>query len=460
MMITSITPDITPRIGQKSIAVVVVLTEIQGNLYLQHTPLCEKVNEMERKYLAKKKLPDAPGVYRFMRGTKILYIGKATSLRDRAKSYFANDLIHTRGSRIVDMVTLANRIVWTQTGSVLEALLLEAYLIKTKQPKYNVMEKDDKSDWMVVITDEKYPRVLMLRKRDLEARVDEFQIKEEFGPFTNGLQLREAMAIMRKLFPYFDTRKSVDELDERDIQRMRLNVQIGIYPDVFSGKVSAVEYRRSISWIKKMFEGKIDVVRKEMQRQMKSLAKGRKFEEAAVVRSTLFALDHIRDVSLLKQTREKAEGAVIDDVFRIEAYDASHLSGTEMVGVMVVVENGELAKNEYRKFNIDKSNAGDDIGALKEVLRRRMNHAEWRMPDLIVIDGGETHRKTAVQTLEGLGIENIPVVSVVKDERHKAKDVLGSPNIILPHRHDIVRANDDAHRFALSFQRRKRRLVR
>jgi excinuclease ABC subunit C len=131
-----------------------------------------------------------------------------------------------------------------------------------------------------------------------------------------------------------------------------------------------------------------------------------------------------------------------------------------MVGVMVVVEDGELAKNEYRKFNIDKENAGDDIGALKEILRRRMNHPEWRKPDVIVIDGGEVHRQTAVRVLEELQIEDIAVVSVVKDDRHKAKDVLGSPATILAHRHDIVRANDEAHRFAITFQRRKRRLPR
>lgn len=424
---------------------------------------------MERAYLSKIKLPDAPGVYRFMSGSKILYIGKATSLKNRVKSYFANDLIHTRGSRIIDMVTLASKITWTETKSVLEALLLEAYLIKTNQPKYNIMEKDDKSDWMVVITDEKFPRVLRVRRRELEVNPDAFNISAEYGPFTNGLQLKEALDIMRRMFPFFDTKRPVEELVGKDLERMRLNIQIGIYPDVFSGAVSSREYKRSISWIKKLFEGKADVVRKEIKRRMVDLAKQRKYEQANEVKKTLFALDHIKDVSLIKAGNGDITDAVVPDCFRIEAYDASHLSGTEMVGVMTVVENGEYAKSEYRKFNIDKQNAGDDIGAIKEMLRRRCNHPEWRLPDIIVIDGGETHRRAAIAMFESLDEvvshmnpegKKIEIVSVVKDDRHKARDVLGNTATILLHRHDIIKANAEAHRFAISFQRRKRKIPR
>jgi excinuclease ABC subunit C len=115
-----------------------------------------------------KKLPDSPGVYFFKKGKDILYIGKATSLKDRVRSYFASDLLKTRSMLIADMVALAAKIDFQQTDSVLEALVLEAELIKKYKPKYNTKEKDDKSFNYVVITDEDFPVVLTVRKRDLE----------------------------------------------------------------------------------------------------------------------------------------------------------------------------------------------------------------------------------------------------------------------------------------------------
>src|SRR4051812_233519 len=113
-------------------------------------------------------LPDAPGVYFFKKKGVILYIGRATSLRDRVRSYFGNDLIHTRGSLLVDMVTQADHIDWQETGSVLEAIILETNLIKEHMPHYNTKEKDDKSFNYVIITEEQFPRVLLIRGRSLE----------------------------------------------------------------------------------------------------------------------------------------------------------------------------------------------------------------------------------------------------------------------------------------------------
>lgn len=122
---------------------------------------------MIRQYLSKIELPDAPGVYFFKYGKEVLYIGKATSIADRVKSYFATDLIGTRGPLLVDMVFQSDKLDWQTTDSVLEALLLEAELIRKHQPKYNTKEKDDKSFNCVVITDEDYPRVLIIRKKIL-----------------------------------------------------------------------------------------------------------------------------------------------------------------------------------------------------------------------------------------------------------------------------------------------------
>jgi excinuclease UvrABC nuclease subunit len=147
-------------------------------------------------------LPDGPGVYFFKKGVDTLYIGKATSLRDRVRSYFNDDLIQTRGRLLVDMVTQADTITFQETDSVLEAFILESELIKKYLPRYNTKEKDNKSFNYVVITKEEFPRVLVVRGRNLEQanqagstkqeQIDAlgFEYTDVFGPFPFGAELR------------------------------------------------------------------------------------------------------------------------------------------------------------------------------------------------------------------------------------------------------------------------------
>lgn len=138
----------------------------------------------------KSKLPDAPGVYFFLgKNKKLLYIGKATSLRDRVRSYFAKDLLDTRGPLLVEMLDKATSIDFRQTDSVLEALLLEASLIRTHKPDYNTDLKDDKSFNHVVVTKEDYPRVLVIRGKELvllrkskPERVLDFSAEKSLSP--------------------------------------------------------------------------------------------------------------------------------------------------------------------------------------------------------------------------------------------------------------------------------------
>src|SRR3989338_10750518 len=158
---------------------------------------------MQIKYFKKIKIPDKPGVYFFRKGKNTLYIGKATSLKDRTKSYFGKDLIQTRGPLIVDMVLKAGQIKWAVTDSVLEALILEANLIKKYQPYYNTREKDKKSFNYVCITGEKLPKVIVVRGKELLG-LKNFKYKATFGPYPNGLQLREALKIIRRIFPFLD----------------------------------------------------------------------------------------------------------------------------------------------------------------------------------------------------------------------------------------------------------------
>src|SRR3989338_9831924 len=149
---------------------------------------------MKIEFVKKLKIPDKPGVYLFKKNGHILYIGKATSLRDRARSYMSKGLFDTRGPLVEKMAKEADKIDWIVTDSVLEELILEANLIKKHQPYYNTKEKSDKSFNYVCITKEKLPKVLVIRGHFVQPSV----LNKMYGPYTNGPQLREAMKIIRR----------------------------------------------------------------------------------------------------------------------------------------------------------------------------------------------------------------------------------------------------------------------
>jgi len=402
--------------------------------------------------LQKLNLPDSPGVYFFIGPNKnILYIGKATSLKDRARSYFSKDISTTRGPLIVRMLEEAQTVKYTETQSVLEALMLETSLIKKHLPVANVREKDNTSFNMVIVTDEDYPRILVVRSRNLahwNQSEKEYKIKYTYGPFPNGAELREALKIIRKIFPYRD--KCVIG------KKPCFNAQIGLCPGVCAGWMSKREYRKQVKRIALFFEGKKDTLSKDIEKEMRALAKEQKFEEAEKLKRTLYALDHIQDIALIRRDNSRVFN---ENVFRIEAYDIAHLQGKETVGVMVVVEDGELSKSQYRKFKIQGKNNKvgiDDIANLKEILVRRLGHLEWTLPNLIVVDGSVAQINAAQEILKERNF-NIEIVSVVKDDKHKAKDIMGAKQLIAEHSRDILLANSEAHRFAIGYHRKLRR---
>ncbi|MDP2705426.1 MAG: GIY-YIG nuclease family protein [Patescibacteria group bacterium] len=399
---------------------------------------------MTSEQFKKKKLPRQPGVYMFMSGSKILYIGRATSLKERVSSYFSKDINDARGPIIVAMVKKAASIKVTPTDSVLEALLLEAHLIKTWKPPYNSREKDNKSFNYIAITKENFPRVSLVRGRQLEREESYLHI---FGPFINGGLLKDAMKIVRKIFPFRD---KCLPATERESGKPCFNRQIGLCPGVCSGEISRKEYGAHIRNLSLFLSGKKQNLVSSLRREMKRYAKGLEFEKAERIKKTLFSLEHIQDVALIKHAREMASGGP-SDAFRIEAYDVAHISGTSVVGVMTVMENGEVKKSDYRKFKV-KSARVDDTKSLKEILTRRFGHPEWPSPRLIVVDGGVAQRNMALKTLSELNM-HVPVVAVVKDEHHKPKNILGNGRMVQERKREILLINSEAHRFAISYHR-------
>jgi len=470
------------------------------------------------KDLKKYKIPDGPGVYFFLgreRGD-ILYIGKATSLRDRVKSYFGKDLISTRGLMILDMVVQAEKIKWQKTDSVLEALILEAKLIKKYQPKYNTKEKDNKSWNYVCITDEEIPKVIIKRGKDLRNRTrqkfsqvlgslgpypsqtiqkhlsDSVSFVSTFGPYTNSTQLKEAMKIIRRIFPYEDE-QSIKRNNKEFYKQLGLIPAITVSqknafqkvlgsprdyarPDHFEKYFSAtqLEYKKNIKNLKLFFEGKKKKIIRDFKKEMIACAKKKEFEKAGEIKNKIFALEHINDVALIKEdvsqknAFQKVLGSPRDyarpdhfekhfsaSLSRLEAYDIAHMAGRDMVGVMTVVEDGKLAKNEHKKFIIKTQTKANDTGALEEVLSRRFRHTEWGLPSLIVMDGSVAQINIAKKVLNRYQFK-IPVVGVVKDDKHKAKAIQGDEKIIKKYKKEILLANNEAHRFAITFHKKRR----
>ncbi len=421
---------------------------------------------MKSHEIKKYKIPNTPGVY-FFRGVrgKILYIGKATTLRSRVYSYFTDDILDKRSPLIAEMVEKVREVTWQETDSVLEAIILEVNLIKKHNPKYNTKEKDDKSFNYVVITKEDFPRVLLIRAKELFGRrtskktsKNKYNVKYMFGPFPQGTVLRDALKIVRKIFPFRDKCLPASADSSRKYERTYVknkpcfNRQIKLCPGVCSGEISKKEYAKIIQNIRLFFGGKKSSVIKKLQKEMTAEAKRLDFERAGEIKKTIFALEHIQDIALIKNERHPL--SLIEE-FRIEAYDVAHISGKFAVGVMTVVKGGEIQRSDYRKFKIKSFEGVNDTRALAEILERRLTHNEWILPRLVVVDGGNAQKNTAERVLKASGVM-IPVVGVVKDERHKPKNIMGKIELIQMNEKDILLANSEAHRFAIAYHKQLR----
>ena len=183
-------------------------------------------------------------VYFLQKGKEILYIGKATSLKERVRSYFSADLIKTRGMLLVDMVAKADRIKFQKTNSVLEALLLETELIKKNKPYYNTKEKDDKSYSYIEISEDEFPVVKVVRGKDIK----NFNPDNFYGPFLSTVQLRLALKIIRRLFPYRDEKCVIGK------NKPCFNYTIGLCPGTCIDKISTKEYKKQIEKVKLFLE--------------------------------------------------------------------------------------------------------------------------------------------------------------------------------------------------------------
>lgn len=415
----------------------------------------------KKKELLYRILPPTPGVYimKDSRG-RVLYVGKAANLRRRVASYFSHARLgrnfgrQAHDPRIERLMRVVARVDHRKTDTVLEALILETRLIKKLSPPYNIREKDDKSFLYVQITEEKFPRVLLVRGKELTER----RRGKVYGPFTSASSIREAMRIIRRIFPWNTHGGKIKEgrREKRD-KKPCFDYQLGFCPGTCIGAVSRREYLKNIKHIKLFFEGKKKTLLASLAREMRQASRALEFEKAATIRKQLFALAHIQDVALLGDTSLSSLPPSLSS-FRIEGYDISNISGTSAVGSMVVFLNGAPAKSEYRKFEIRTITQSDDVGMLQEVLRRRLKHAQpdgtWQLPDLILVDGGKAQVNAVERVVEEFGFE-LPVVGLAKGLKRKRNDLVGRlpKGVTLA---TLIRVRDEAHRFAISYHKKVR----
>jgi len=457
-----------------------------------------------------KQFPTEPGIYLFYdKNKELIYVGKATSLRNRVQSYF-------RGARsmrpIEQMMHEVMDIKIKQTDSVLEAVILEANYIKKYLPKYNVDGKDDKSWNYVVITKDAYPRVVTIRQHEFAAkRNEERGMGNEylyiFGPYP-GLKTREMMKLLNRLFFISTCKPSSAKATEgkpiyaktttnkRHIQNKQsrpcLYRQIGQCLGVCTGEISSREYKSKVilPLVTFLRGGKKKLV-KSLEIKMNREAKQENFEEAGRLRNQISTLSRIHDIALLNDSffndvktspagtassqstspnRRGNYGEIKMKVSRIEGYDISNLGSSGKVGSMVVFNSRESFKSEYRKFKIKTVEGQSDVDCLREVLERRVarivtqNDADrWPAPDVILIDGGKPQVNAAIQILKKHKL-NIPLVGIAKGPERKRNDFIFGVKtrefikFVNENQDLLIRVRDEAHRFAIQYQRSLRKL--
>ncbi len=399
------------------------------------------------------KLPDEPGVY-LMKDAQggVIYVGKATSLKRRVTSYFQK----AHDARIAEMVSQIRKIDYHVRPTVIEALILEANLIKYFWPKYNILSKDNKSFLYLVITKEEFPRPLLIRGTQLDEKASK-QYKAVFGPYTSPRSLRAALDLVRKAFAWTTCTPGM--------KRPCFYYHLKQCPGVCIGVADKKAYQKTIRDLIRFFEGKKDGILKDYRKQMKEASKARHFEEAAAFRNKIYFLEHIQDVAILKKEDDQVdklrEGEAVVNLFgRIEGYDISNISGTSTVASMVVFENGAPAKSEYRKFRIRSVSGTDDFASLRETLIRRFRNS-WRKPDLILIDGGHGQVNISTATVREIGL-GIPVIGIAKGAERKRNDLICDPNhldlckLCEQYKDLLIQVRDEAHRFAIAYHRKVR----
>lgn len=412
-----------------------------------------------------KELPSSPGVY-FHKdaGGEIIYIGKAASLRSRVRHYFQKS--RARDPKTDALVAEINDTDWMVLDSELDALFVEAEMVRRYMPRYNILLRDDKSFTYVRIDIKSEHPTVTFTRRPLDDKA------EYFGPYLSKSGISKALKYLRKIFPYSTHPQNAVP------KRACLQAHLGLCPGLESGQTTLTAYKKDLRQLILYLRGKKDRLQKDLEKEMNRAAKTQDFEQAAQSRNKLTALRsleqqiifgdrEIQDISKDNGLARLSEILGMSKVpRRIEGFDISHMSGTDNAASMVVFMNGVPDKSQYRKFKL-RVPGNNDFAHMHEALSRRLsekNVKQWGLPELLLIDGGKGQVAAAYQAMIETG-NNIPMIGLAKRyeeiilpetaERDGRLEINDYKVIVLRQNDDglklLMRIRDESHRFAVSY---------
>lgn len=409
----------------------------------------------------KSKIPHKPGVYIYQDASgRILYVGKAIDLYSRVSSYFSNN-VNAKTSMLVDNIVDVETIV---VESELEALILEANLIKTYLPPFNVRLTDDKDYLYIAITKEDFPKVITARKSDLKT------VKKYWGPFPSSRTVKTTLKSLRRVFPWC----SNPPKKAGDVVRPCFYYHLKLCPGACVGLITKIDYQKIINRFSKFMDGRKNELIGELVKEMTHASKEQRFEDAAYFKKIIEGVQYLtqsnrtelylENPNFLEQEIKQSLETLKKDLNlnklpeRIECFDISNILGKESTGSMVVLTNGEIDKSQYRKFKIKISGKPNDVAMMREMIARRLKRKDWSMPDLIIVDGGKPQVNGAKLEIDNSGLE-IPLFGLAK-----RMEWLYSPEgevLKLPRKSIslklIQKLRDEAHRFAITYHRKLHR---
>ena len=418
-------------------------------------------------------------------------MGKSVNLVARVNSYFRKGRKDGKvvllpasnlGTKTEKLAGEAVRLETISVNNELEALLLEAKLIKKFKTKFNVVARDDKRPLYIAISKkEDFPRVFAERYQQIKGAV-------YYGPFPAAKTVRQVMKMLRRVCPFHQ-----GKIGKRKCFPAHLGLCDPCPAEIISMKDGELKeekkqlYKRQIKQLEAVLSGKNRKIERELNKQMNKAAAEEDFETAVIFRDRLKqfeyivspytpATSYIENPNLLDDQREKERIALFEilerplrlkkEIKTIEGFDSSHIRGGAAAVSMVTYVNGEPEKSLYRRFKIKTVTRGDDLNLLKEALTRRLKRKDWLLPDLILIDGGATQVAMAKKAI-GEALEKVPVIGLAKRFETivipKKEGVLQMrPGVDNPGLRLLMRVRDESHRFAQSyhhFLRKKQMLM-
>ncbi|MCX6784146.1 MAG: GIY-YIG nuclease family protein [candidate division WWE3 bacterium] len=415
-------------------------------------------------------LPKTPGVYIFKdKAGHILYVGKAISLKDRVSSYFQGSL--DLGPKTRALVAKIIFIEHVDVGSELEALLLEAELIKRHRPPYNISLKDDKSyQYIVIEKSEKFPRISTTHnKGNLNTNW------LYFGPYPEGRTVRQVVKELRRIFMFRDCGASKYNRYQ-NLKRPCLFGDINLCAAPCVGRISDVDYNKNINRVVKFLSsGQKDPLIQEMKGEMSKLSENQEFEAASQLRDQISRFEYITqtfrpasEFLINPNLQSDQNNASVTDLLtvlglsetsnqRLECVDISHLGGSQTVGSLVVFNGGRPDKTQYRRFRIKSVRGISDVDSISEVLTRRFKHEEWPLPRVLIIDGGKPQVAAAKKVLKDLNLTSkLELIGLAKQFETIVRS--DGTSLRIPRNRPAIRLlqslRDEAHRFANSYRKK------